>query len=115
MYLTRLICLILLLAGLMTACISGDDDDATSDEERERAIAAALDVYAEVAARGDDLSHGPCIAEELEDVPGWSVDIAHDPREPIDDDPANQCQAYRNGQTQHFVELTPDGTLIRAR
>lgn len=114
MYLTRLICLMFLIGGLATACISGDDDD-PSNAERERAIEAALEVYAEVAAGGADLSNGPCIAEELETVPGWSVDIAHDPREAVDDDPANQCQAYRDGRTQHFVELTPEGTLIRAR
>lgn len=37
-----------------------------------------------------------------------------DPREDVDDDPANQCQRYRSGEADHFVELTPDGELIRA-
>ena len=115
MHLRRLALGILLLAVIMSGCISGDDDDDREGDERDRAISAALAVYEEVASSGVDLSNGPCIAEELEDVPGWSVDIAHDPRQEVDNDPANQCLAYRDGQTSHFVELTPEGELIRAR
>ena len=115
MHLPRLALGMLLLAVTMSGCISGDDDDDAGDDERDRAISAALTVYEEVADSGADLSNGPCIAEELEDVPGWSVDIAHDPRQEVDNDPANQCQAYRAGLTSHFVELTPEGVLIRAR
>lgn len=98
--------------GVFVAC-GGDDN--VSEDERQRAIDAAMDVYATVAASGQDLSEGPCIAEELGDVPGWSVDIAHDPRQEVDNQPENQCQAYREGRTDHFVELDPDGNLIRAR
>ena len=115
MLLSRFALGILLLTMVMSGCISGNDDDDVGDDERDRAISAALVVYEEVAGTGVDLSDGPCIAEELEDVPGWSVDIAHDPRQEIDNDPANQCQAYRDGQTSHFVELTPEGELIRAQ
>jgi hypothetical protein len=105
----------LLTLSVSTGCIRGDDDDDAGGDERERAIAAAMAVYVDVAATGQDLSSGPCIADELEDVPGWSVDIAHDPRQEIDNDPANQCQAYRDGRTSHFVELDPEGQLIRAQ
>jgi hypothetical protein len=100
--------------SISIGCIRGDDDD-INEEERERAIAAAMEVYEEVAATGQDLSNGPCIADELDDVPSWSVDIAHDPRQEIDNDTANQCQAYRDGRTTHFVELDPEGELIRAQ
>jgi hypothetical protein len=43
------------------------------------------------------------------------ADIAHDPRQAIDDAPENQCQRYRSGEAHHFVELAPDGQLIRAQ
>lgn len=86
---------------------------APASSERERAIAAALKVYKEKKAEGVDFSNGPCIAQEV--IPGWAVDVAHDPRQPVDDDPANQCASYREGRTQHFVELDPDGNLIRAQ
>lgn len=106
------ICAALIALFSLAAC---SDDDEVSAEERQRAIDAAMDVYATVAASGQDLSNGPCIAEELEVAPGWSVDIAHDPRQEVDNQPANQCQAYREGRTTHFVELDPDGNLIRAQ
>jgi hypothetical protein len=46
-------------------------------------------------------------------MPKWVVDVAHDPRQAVDDDPANQCEAYREGEADHFVELDPQGRLIR--
>jgi hypothetical protein len=43
----------------------------------------------------------------------WVADVAHDPRQPVDDDPANQCEEFRAGEAEHFVELDPDGNVIR--
>ena len=60
----------------------------------------------------EDFSSGPCIAEEL--MPDWVADIAHNPREAVDNLPENQCQNYRNGTAHHFVELDPSGNVIRA-
>lgn len=96
---------------LLASCMSDD----VSEDEKQQAIDAAMDAYATAVASDVALEPGPCIAEELESVPGWSVDIAHDPRQDVDDDPANQCQAYRDGETEHFVELDPEGNLIRAQ
>ena len=42
------------------------------------------------------------------------ADVAHDPRQDVDDEPENECEAYRSGEAVHFVELDPDGELIRA-
>jgi hypothetical protein len=81
--------------------------------DRDQAVAAAKFLYAGQAKR--DLSNGPCLSEGLPGLPDWVVDIAHDPRQDVDDQPANQCQSFRDGQTHHFVELTPDGQLIRAQ
>ena len=47
-------------------------------------------------------------------MPDWVADIAHDPRGDVDDEPENQCRRYRDGEASHFVELTPEGELIRA-
>lgn len=110
--LLRTLILAVYVVALATGCERGSDD--AGDDERQRAIDAALEVYASAAAEGTDFSTGPCIAEELDDVPGWSVDIAHDPRQESDNQPENQCQAYRDGQTEHFVELDPEGNVIRA-
>ena len=98
-----------LAAALLAGC--GGVDDA----ERAAAIAAAEAVYAKERAADRDFSKGPCLADPLP-APSddWVVDIAHDPRRAVDDDAANQCSAYRRGEAHHFVELDPDGGLIRA-
>jgi hypothetical protein len=99
----------LLAAATVAAGCGGDGDD-----ERARAIDAAGGAYAEAVDAGTDLEPGPCIAERLDGLEDWVVDIAHDPRQPTDDEPANQCSRFREGEATHFVELDPDGKLIRA-
>ena len=87
----------------------------SSSGDKQQAIDAAQRVYQQAKAKGTDFSHGPCIAEQLPDLPDWSVDVAHNPRQSIDDQSANQCQDYRQGKTHHFVELDLDGNMIRAQ
>jgi hypothetical protein len=79
-----------------------------------RAVDAAQAIFGQKQAAGEDMSTGPCISESLTGLPDWVADVAHDPRQPIDDEPANQCQRYRSGDAHHFVELNVDGALIRA-
>jgi hypothetical protein len=98
------------LAFFVAGCGGGTD---ASQEDKDKAITAAKFLYAGQAKR--DLSSGPCLSESLPGLSDWAVDIAHDPRQPVDDQPANQCQSYLNGDTHHFVELTPAGQLIRAQ
>jgi hypothetical protein len=94
---------------LLPSCGGG-----ASDDERDRAVDAAMAAYEDATASGRDLDAGPCIAEQLSGLDDWVADIAHDPRQDVDDDPANQCRRYREGEASHFVELTPEGELIRA-
>ena len=86
----------------------------TSEADQDRAVSEAMHAYQEAKARGVDLERGPCIAEHLPGLPDWVADIAHDPRQPVDDDPTNQCSRYREQEAHHFVELDPRGNLIRA-
>jgi hypothetical protein len=119
----RLLALVGLAAiSFLAACGGyGDDEDEDADadssqlSEEDRAIELALDAYNEAVASGIDLEVGPCIAEELPDLPRGVVDIAHDPREEVDNDAANQCQNFISGEADHFVELDPAGNLIQAR
>jgi hypothetical protein len=104
----------LFIAGVLAAitlagCGGGSG---ASQEDQDKAVTAAKFLFAGQAKR--DLSNGPCLSERLPGLSDWAVDIAHDPRQQVDDEPANQCQSFREGQTHHFVELTPDGRLIRA-
>jgi hypothetical protein len=98
------------IAGvLLVGCGGGGG---TSQEDKDQAIAAAKFIYAGKAK--EDLSAGPCLSEGIPGLSDWVVDIAHDPRRAVDDQPPNQCQSYRDGETHHFVELTPTGQLLRA-
>ena len=105
-----------LLALVFTALIAGcGGGSSTSSSDRDKAISEAQAAFRQAQARGQDLSAGPCISESLRGLPDWAADIAHDPRQAVDDVPTNQCASYRSGQTHHFVELTPNGQLIRAQ
>lgn len=80
---------------------------------REAAIGLARQVYQAKKAEGVDFSSGPCLTDAL--LEGWVVDVAHNPRQDIDDLPENQCANFRNGTAKHFVELDTEGNLIRAQ
>ena len=67
-------------------------------------VALARARYNNVVAQGLDLSKGPCLGTIKKD---WILDIAHLPRQPIDDLPENQCHNF-----QHFVEMSPQGEII---
>ena len=71
----------------------------------------ALNLYIDKRAEGADLSDGPCLGKIAED---WVLDIAHRPRTAVDDLPENQCVDFREGRAHHFIELDPDGQLLRS-
>ncbi len=79
----------------------------------DKAVNQARAVYKDKKAIGTDFSNGPCISNEL--LPGWVADIVHKPRQDIDDLPQNQCQAYIEGRSKHYVELDQDGNIVRVR
>lgn len=80
--------------------------------EKERAIEAAQRLFEQKKIEGMDMSRGPCLSEEI--IPDWCVDIAHSPRQAVDNQPQNQCPSYREGRVHHFVELDLDGNVLRA-
>jgi len=60
---------------------------------------------------GQNLSSGPCLSNSI--INNWICDVAHEPREPIDDLEENQCPAYLK-TAQHFIEVDPNCNFIRA-
>jgi len=83
-----------------------------NQSDRDLAISKARELFEQKKAAGEDFSNGPCLADEI--IPDWAVDVAHNPRQPVDNRPENQCSSYREGRVHHFVELDPEGNLIRA-
>lgn len=71
----------------------------------------ALNLYLEKKREGTDMANGPCLGKIADD---WVLDIAHNPRQPIDNKHQNQCQDFIEGKAHHFIELDPDGKLIRS-
>ena len=62
---------------------------------------------------GEDFDQGPCLSNNI--APDWVCDVAHNPRQPIDNDPANQCEAFLAGQAHHFVEVDGNCNVIRTQ
>jgi len=65
--------------------------------------------------KGINLEDGPCLLDPIPEAPDWVCDVAHSPRQPVDNDPANQCSSYLTGNSHHFVEVDPNCRLIRMR
>jgi hypothetical protein len=97
----------------LSAC--GSSGSQVSQSDRDRAVDAAQVAFRNFVATGAPLELGPCVSESLPGLPDWVVDIAHEPRQAVDDDPSNQCQRYRSGQAHHFVELDEHGQLLKAQ
>ena len=98
--------LILLVCFVLTAC------EANFQNNNQRiAISEAQVIFKKQLAVGVDMSKGPCLSNEL--IPDWVLDVSHDPRQPVDDLPENQCSAYIEGKAHHFVELDENGNLLK--
>ena len=106
----------LFIAALLPLAVAGCGSKGSNvnPSGSQRAVDEAQAAFRQAQASGLDLSSGPCISESLPGLADWVADIAHEPRQSVDDQPANQCQRYRTGEAHHFVELAPDGQLIRA-
>ena len=69
-----------------------------------------------VKEAGANLSQGPCLSDGNPEWKhtDWVCDVAHSPRQPVDNLPENQCNEFRSGRAHHFVEITPECEFIRA-
>ena len=60
---------------------------------------------------GRDMRNGPCLSNEI--IPDWVCDIVHSPREDVDNLPENQCEAFGDGFSHHFVEVNATCDIIK--
>lgn len=103
----KILCtLSLLLVFLLLGC--------TQSSEEERAKMACIEECKKVLNEGKNLSNGPCLLNPINEVSNWVCDVAHSPRESIDNLEENQCSAYREGRANHFVEVDSNCNFIRA-
>ncbi|RLJ00896.1 MAG: hypothetical protein DRP11_05300 [Candidatus Aenigmatarchaeota archaeon] len=65
----------------------------------------------EALARGENLENGPCLSNRV--IEGWVCDVAHSPRQDVDNRPENQCPEFGKSAS-HFVEVDPNCRFIRS-
>lgn len=94
---------------------NSDDERKSSGKKitsfEEDLVQQAQQIYYQKKGQKVNFTNGPCLSDNLASL--YVVDIAHDPRQAIDDLPENQCPAFVSGKIKHFIELDPDGKLIR--
>ncbi|NUM25977.1 MAG: hypothetical protein HUU49_05200 [Candidatus Buchananbacteria bacterium] len=64
-----------------------------------------------LSTNGIEADDSPCLSNQI--IEDWVCDIAHSPRQEIDNLPENQCEAFRTGQAHHFVELDGNCNVIK--
>jgi hypothetical protein len=105
---SRLLPLILIPIIFVSGCIQQQPSD--TEKIKQVCIKACEDAV----NAGRDLSSGPCLLNPMQDYSDWVCDVAHEPRQTVDNQPENQCSAFREGKTNHFVEVTPDCKFIQS-
>jgi hypothetical protein len=106
--------LTIIMVFLVSGCLNNSEDmeQTISTDPQERCIEVCRDQIASDA----ELHLGPCLSEKQGvewNVDNWACDVAHQPREIIDDTSLNQCQEYRKERVEHFVEVSPNCEFIR--
>ncbi len=110
MRLRRLLYLSVILPILtILACVG------TTGETKSMAIDACISLCNEAVSEGVDLSNGPCLSDDNPEwnIDDWVCDVAHSPRQDVDNLPENQCREFREGRAHHFVEVNEKCELIR--
>jgi hypothetical protein len=82
--------------------------------KKDIAIQKCIEACRSATISGADLSNGPCLLDPIPDLKDWVCDVAHNPRQQIDNLPENQCSSFREGKASHFVEVDPSCNFIRA-
>jgi len=107
--------IVIVVAVLLSGCIGGKKQPkgtTTTIPIKDQITASCIELCEQALDRGEDLSAGPCLSNGVAE--DWVCDVAHSPRQEVDDDPENQCSAYIEGGAHHFVELNTNCRLIRA-
>lgn len=77
-------------------------------QEQQQVISQALELYNHAKADGMEFS-SQCLGA----VGDYAVDIVHVPRSDIDNRIENQCEAFRERQVSHFIELDKNGNIVK--
>jgi len=115
----KVIIVLLIATVLVSGCLQ--NASSTQDGQKNAVSSEKIAIDACKALCNDalkikwDFSNGPCLSEATLswDVNDWVCDIAHNPRQAVDNIKENQCYDYGT-IANHFVELTPECEFIKA-
>ncbi len=98
------------LVLLISACTGYQNNNI-----KREAVEACISLCQAMKEKGMNLTAGPCLSD---DEPSWKIerwvcDVAHWPRRDVDNLPENQCEEFRTGMADHFVEVDENCDLIR--
>lgn len=79
--------------------------------ELEIASEKCISLCLELKSAGADFSAGPCLSNNI--IEGWVCDVAHSPRQDIDNLKSNMCEAFVNGTAKRFIEVDKNCNLIK--
>ena len=97
----------LALVVLLCGCTSQPANQADAEKAQDACAAACITAL----SGGQDLGNGPCLSNQV--IDDWVCDVAHSPREAVDNQPENQCPAFRNGDAHHFVEVDSKCNVLK--
>jgi len=101
--------LVLIVLIFFSGCVSQ-----VAPETTDKIISACEQKCLEALNANQDLSKGPCLLNPMPEHPDWVCDVAHSPRQDVDNLVENQCSAYGERKATHFVEVDPTCKFIRA-
>jgi hypothetical protein len=110
----RVLFLTLVLFSLVCGCLGGGINSGSPGftlVDSASPMDLCVDLCGDALGGGRDLSSGPCLSEHILD--DWACDVAHSPREAVDDLPENQCASFRDGVARHFVEVDVGCSVLR--
>lgn len=94
-------------------CTSPGSMDNSVPAQEQTLINACIQACQNAKAQGTNLESGPCLLNPMPQNNSWVCDVAHNPRQEIDNLPENQCSAFTHGEANHFIEVTPNCEFIR--
>jgi hypothetical protein len=106
--------LIVLIVVLILLCLPIVFYYKAGTNEKEIAKEKCINACRQAMINGKDLSNGPCLLDPIPEVRDWVCDVAHWPRQDVDNLAENQCSSFREGKAKHFVEVDPACNFIRA-
>ncbi|MFH0987022.1 MAG: hypothetical protein V1911_03145 [Candidatus Micrarchaeota archaeon] len=101
----------IMAAFVLAGCTVFDRGAVTSSGDNPTVEDACIQLCQHEVNSGTDLSAGPCLGNPMEINSSWVCDVAHYPRQDVDDNPTNQCSEYGQ-QASHFVEIDENCELI---